>query len=188
MRQARPLGSTARYCPGITRLTPDFPNVSKWMRLNLFCDGTYSMMVIRPESDPIMMQSFQRFDASDRGTSDNSGWFPGASRITKMTLLGKNRAQRTFVASGQPESRKRSYDAKDILRVYRSYFALSGVRTMKCKLRTGSGHNLLLFCTRELSEYSLRYSCGVLQRQGIHEHIRCSRHGGQLLCSGRAVN
>lgn len=49
---------------------------------------------------------------------------------------------------------------------------------MERQLRPRRGDNLLLLGAGELAENRLRHSGGVLDGQGVHEHVRCGRHGG----------
>lgn len=56
---------------------------------------------------------------------------------------------------------------------------------MECELRTRRGDNLLLLGSRKLTENSLRDRSWRLDRQGVHEHVRGGRHGGQLARDSR---
>lgn len=55
--KARPVGSTARYCPGKPRMTPTFPNVSWWIFSNELFSLLNRSTTILPLSEPMRMKS-----------------------------------------------------------------------------------------------------------------------------------
>lgn len=54
------------------------------------------------------------------------------------------------------------------------------VRAMEGELRTGRRDDLLLLGPRKLTENGLSDRGWRLDGQGVHEHVRGGRHGGQL--------
>ena len=86
-------------------------------------------------------------------------------------------AKHTFATTGQSEGCQRADDAKDILRKERRDLALCGIGTMNRELRSGRGDDLLLLGPSKLTENGLGDRSRRLDRQGVHEHVRSSRHG-----------
>ena len=93
----------------------------------------------------------------------------------------------TLIAPSEPESCDSPYYSKDIVGKRGEDLALGGIWSVERETRSRSCNYLLLFCSRELSKYSLGDGSGRLDSQAVHEHSRSGSHlemaGVQKTCA-----
>lgn len=84
--KARPVGSTARYCPGKPRITPIFPKVSWLIFSNAFVSPLNRSTTMRPLSEPMRMKSVS-FPTRYGSGLDCTGETEGLERPDKTVYL-----------------------------------------------------------------------------------------------------
>lgn len=92
----------------------------------------------------------------------------------------EEREQLTFAATGESKGGECSDDAEAVLGKDWRDLALRGIGSVDGEFGTRSCDDLLLFCTRELTQHSLSDGRGRLYSQAVHEHGTGGRHGEQV--------